>query len=66
MIVGGGKIGSSLAKEIESSYKTKLIESNEAKCSALSKKLDKTIVLHGSATDEDLLKSENISIICTM
>ena len=63
MIVGGGKIGSSLAKEIESSYKTKLIESNEAKCSALSKKLDKTIVLHGSATDEDLLKSENISNI---
>ena len=63
MIVGGGKIGYSLAKEIEGSYKTKLIESNETKCSDLSKKLDKTIVLHGSATDEDLLKSENISNI---
>ncbi len=63
MIVGGGKIGCSLAKEIENSYKTKLIESDEKKCSDLSKKLDKTIVLHGSATDEDLLKSENISNI---
>ena len=63
IVIIGGKIGCSLAKEIESSYKTKLIESNEAKCSALSKKLDKTIVLHGSATDEDLLKSENISNI---
>tara|TARA_B100000945_G_scaffold121273_1_gene96405 strand:+ start:1030 stop:2385 length:1356 start_codon:yes stop_codon:yes gene_type:complete len=63
MIVGGGKIGYSLAKEIENSYKTKLIESDKEKCSELSKKLDKTIVLHGSATDEDLLKSENISNI---
>tara|TARA_Y100000992_G_C21265589_1_gene493773 strand:+ start:392 stop:1747 length:1356 start_codon:yes stop_codon:yes gene_type:complete len=63
MIVGGGKIGYSLAKEIENSYKTKLIESDKERCSELSKKLDKTIVLHGSATDEDLLKSENISNI---
>ena len=63
MIVGGGKIGFSLAKEIENDYKTKLIDSNEDKCKALSKKLDKTIVLNGSATDEDLLKSENISNI---
>ena len=69
MIVGGGKIGFSLAKEIENEYKTKLIESNEEKCTELSKKLDKTIVLHGSATDEDLLKSEsisNIDIFCAL
>ena len=63
MIIGGGKIGYSLASEIEDKYKTKLIDSNEDKCKALSKRLDKTIVLHGSATDEDLLKSENISNI---
>tara|TARA_Y100000739_G_C20598576_1_gene461713 strand:+ start:972 stop:2324 length:1353 start_codon:yes stop_codon:yes gene_type:complete len=69
MIVGGGKIGFSLAKEIENEYKTKLVESNEEKCTELSKKLDKTIVLHGSATDEDLLKSEsisNIDIFCAL
>ena len=63
MIVGGGKIGFSLTKEIENEYKTKLIESDKERCSNLSKKLDKTIVLHGSATDESLLKSENISNI---
>ena len=69
MIVGGGKIGYSLAKELENEYKTKLIDSDEEKCINLSKNLDKTIVLHGSATDEDLLKSEsvsNIDIFCAL
>ena len=69
MVVGGGKIGFSLAKEIENEYKTKLVDSNKEKCSKLSKKLEKTIVLHGSATDEDLLKSEsieNIDIFCAL
>ena len=63
MIVGGGKIGYSLAKELETNYKIKIIDSDKQKCKELSKKLDKTIVLSGSATDEDLLKSENISNI---
>ena len=63
MIVGGGKIGYSLAKELEANYKIKIIDSDKQKCKELSKKLDKTIVLSGSATDEDLLKSENISNI---
>ena len=69
MVVGGGKIGFSLAKEIENDYKTKLVDSNKERCSKLSKKLEKTIVLHGSATDEDLLKSEsieNIDIFCAL
>ena len=63
MIVGGGKIGFSLAKELENDYKVKLIDSNDEKCEKLSKSLDKTIVLKGSATDDDLLKSENIDSI---
>ncbi len=63
MIIGGGKIGYSLAKELENNYKVKLVDSNKQKCKELSKNLDKTIVLSGSATDEDLLKSENISNI---
>ena len=69
MVVGGGKIGFSLAKEIENDYKTKLVDSNKERCSKLSKKLEKTIVLHGSATDEDLLKNEgieNIDIFCAL
>ena len=44
MIIGGGKIGYSLAKELEDDYKIKLIDSNKDKCKRLSKNLDKTIV----------------------
>ena len=63
MIVGGGKVGFSLAKHLEKSYNVKLIDSNTERCMTLSKELDKTIVLNGSATDETLLKRENISNI---
>ena len=63
MIVGGGKIGFSLAKDLEKTYKVKLIDSKADRCSSLSRDLEKTIVLCGSATDESLLKSENIANI---
>ena len=63
MIAGGGKVGFSLAKDLEKDYNVKLIDSNPERCMKLSKELDKTIVLSGSATDESLLKSENISNI---
>jgi trk system potassium uptake protein TrkA len=63
MIAGGGKVGFSLAKDLEKDYNVKLIDSNPERCMKLSKELDKTIVLSGSATDEALLKSENISNI---
>ena len=63
MIVGGGKVGFSLAKDLEKSYNVKLIDSDAEKCASLSRDLEKTIVLNGSATDESLLKSENISNI---
>ncbi|MDA9611216.1 Trk system potassium transporter TrkA [Gammaproteobacteria bacterium] len=63
MIVGGGKVGFSLAKDLEKAYNVKLIDSNYDRCMDLSKQLEKTIVLNGSATDETLLKSENIANI---
>ena len=63
MIVGGGKVGFSLAKDLEKDYNVKLIDSNTNRCMSLSKELEKTIVLNGSATDEALLKSENIANI---
>ena len=63
MIVGGGKVGFSLAKHLEKSYNVKLIDSNTERCMTLSKELDKTIVLNGSATDETLLKRENICLL---
>ena len=63
MIIGGGRIGFALALHLEKSYKVKLIEVSHAKCESLSKELDKSIVLHGNGSDEELLKSENIENI---
>ena len=49
IIAGGGNIGYRLAKRLEGKFNIKIIESNAA--------------LHGSATDEDLLKTEYIDEI---
>ena len=69
MIIGGGKIGFNLAKQLEDSYKVKIIESNEERCEEISRSLEKTIVLRGKGADQELLKSENISqvdVFCSL
>jgi len=63
MIVGGGKIGFTLAQKLESDYKIKIIEPNQERCEALSRQLNRTIVLKGAGSDEELLKNENIENI---
>ncbi|WBE25827.1 Trk system potassium transporter TrkA [Denitrificimonas caeni] len=60
IIAGGGHIGERLAEAIESRYQVKIIEINAARCRYLSDSLDTTVVLHGSASDRDLLVEENI------
>ncbi|MFN9744480.1 MAG: Trk system potassium transporter TrkA [Betaproteobacteria bacterium] len=61
MIAGGGKVGLRLAREVEGQYQLKLIEPNAARCQYLSTQLaNGTLVLHGDATDEDLLGDENV------
>ena len=69
MIIGGGKIGFNLAKQLEDSYKVKIIESNEERCEEISRSLEKSIVLRGKGADQELLKSENISqvdVFCSL
>jgi len=63
MIVGGGKIGSALAKGLEDDYKIKIIDPDKDRCEVLSRELNRTIVLKGAGSDEELLKSENIENI---
>ena len=63
MIVGGGKIGFSLAKALEENYKIKIIDPSNDRCELLSSQLNRTIVLKGEGSDEELLKSENIENI---
>lgn len=63
MIAGGGNIGLRLAKAIEHQHSVKIIEHNLSRAETLSESLDKAIVLNGSASDTDLLRSENIDSI---
>ena len=63
LIACGGNIGYRLAKQMENKYDIKIIEFNEQRAEWLSEKLDRTLVLHGSATDENLLNEEYIDEI---
>jgi trk system potassium uptake protein TrkA len=63
LIAGGGSIGERLADIIEDSYQVKIIERSYSRCRQLSEQLDKTIVLHGKASDKELLLAENIEDI---
>ena len=60
IIAGGGIIGHRLASNIERRFNVKLIERDYDRCRFLSDDLARTIVLNGSASDKDLLVSENI------
>ena len=60
MIAGGGNIGATLAFNLESKYKVKIIEVSYTRCRVLSERLKHSIVLNGSASEPQLLTSENI------
>ena len=60
MLAGGGNIGRRLAEALEGSYNVKLIEHSDKAVDRLAQQLDRTVVLHGDAADEDLLIEENI------
>jgi trk system potassium uptake protein TrkA len=60
ILAGGGNIGVRLAKALENKYQVKLIDHNALRSEKISAELDKTIVLHGDAADEELLLDENI------
>ena len=60
ILAGGGNIGTRLAKALEYKYQVKLIDHNAERSKRISVDLEKTIVLHGDAADEELLMDENI------
>nr|WP_298377585.1 Trk system potassium transporter TrkA [uncultured Halomonas sp.] len=69
IIAGGGNIGQRLAEQLEHSHQIKIIERDLERCSLLSERLDRTVVLHGSATSKRLLIEENIEdcdIFCAL
>ena len=69
VLAGGGNIGFHLAKSLQNRYQIKIIEHNPERAKFLSESLDKAIVLHGDAADEDMLREENIQdadVFCSL
>lgn len=60
IFAGGGNIGTRLARVTERDYRVKVIENNLERCKNIAESLERTIVLHGDAADEELLLEENI------
>ena len=63
MIVGGGNIGSGLARQLEKRYSVKLIERNPERAEQLSELLEETLVFCGDAANQELLQEEHIDQI---
>jgi trk system potassium uptake protein TrkA len=61
MIAGGGNIGLRLARALEPDHQVKLIEFNKMRAEFIATQLSSALVLHGDATDEELLENENIA-----
>ncbi len=60
IIGGGGNIGERLAESLQNEYQVKLIEYNSGRCAELAEKLERTVILNGTATDKNLLQEESI------
>ena len=60
IIAGGGHIGLSLAKFLEKDHRVRIIEMNQQRVIEISDQLEDALVLHGNASDEELLLEEGI------
>jgi trk system potassium uptake protein TrkA len=60
MIAGGGHIGTRVALALEASHQVKLLERDAARAEVVAMRLANSLVLHGEATDENVLAQENI------
>lgn len=61
LVVGGGRIGYRLARQLEEkSINIKIIEQDPDRCSLLAASLDKAVVLCGNGSDQSILMAENI------
>lgn len=60
IFAGSGNIGTRLARALERNYRVKVIEHNLERCKRIAEELERTIVLHGDAADEELLIEENV------
>lgn len=61
MIIGGGRVGRITAKLLEKEVNVKVIEQNRERCFYLNDYLDTSLIIHGDATDIQLLEDEDIA-----
>ncbi len=62
IIAGGGTLAYYLAGQLLNDHITvKIIESNEARCNELAEKLPGALIIHGDASDKNLLLEEGIA-----
>jgi trk system potassium uptake protein TrkA len=70
LIIGGGNIGLRLARSLEKKpIHVKLLDKNPERCAELAGELDRTVVLVGDGTDQEVLLEENIGemdVVVTM
>jgi trk system potassium uptake protein TrkA len=60
MLVGGGRVGRTVARKLEHQLNLKIIESNKDKALQLANQLDTALVIQGDARDINLLEEEDI------
>ncbi len=60
MIVGGSGLGYETAKLLEKDYQVTLVERSKERCRLLSELLHETLIIHGDASDIDLLREEGL------
>jgi len=59
MVLGGGRTGGYLAELLEKrDYNVRVIDNDRTRCEKLAEKLENSLVLHGDATDLEMLASE--------
>lgn len=69
VIAGGGNIGLFVARKIEETQpnvRVKVIELSRARAVEIAEKLEHTIVLHGSALSEDVLREAEVGLADTL
>lgn len=61
MLLGGGRVGKTVARRLEHSMNIKLIEKDKERAIQLANFLDSSLVIHGDARDIQLLEDEDIT-----
>lgn len=69
VISGGGNIGLYVAKKLESlnaQVRAKIVEADRARAVTIAEELNRTVVLHGSSLDEEILREADVGSADTM